>query len=83
MDDVCSMQGERRGAYMFLVGKYDRKRPLGKPWRRWEDSIKRVLTKSFGWRGLHSCGKNKRLEKFHFYKFRNSLAQMRKFCSLE
>ena len=32
--------GEGRGAYRVLVGKYERKRPLGKPRRRWEDNIK-------------------------------------------
>jgi hypothetical protein len=32
--------GERKGTYMVLVGKPERKRPLGGPWRRWEDNIK-------------------------------------------
>ena len=32
--------GERRGAYKVLVGKPERKRPLGRPRRRWEDNIK-------------------------------------------
>jgi len=32
--------GERRGVYRVLVGKPERKRPLGKPRRRWEDNIK-------------------------------------------
>ena len=27
--------GERRGAYRVLVGKPERKRPLGRPRRRW------------------------------------------------
>jgi len=31
--------GERRGVYRVLVGKHEGKRPLGKPRRRWEDSI--------------------------------------------
>jgi hypothetical protein len=30
--------GERRDAYRALVGKPEG-RPLGKPWRRWEDNI--------------------------------------------
>jgi hypothetical protein len=34
--------GERRGAYMYLVGKPER-RPLGRPRRRWEDNIKMDL----------------------------------------
>ena len=31
--------GERRGAYRVLVGKFEAKRPLGKPRSRWEDNI--------------------------------------------
>jgi hypothetical protein len=31
---------ERRGLYRVLVGKPEGKRPLGKPWCRWEDKIK-------------------------------------------
>jgi hypothetical protein len=32
--------GERRGVYRVLVGKPERKRPLGRPRRTWEDNIK-------------------------------------------
>ena len=32
--------GERRGALRVLVGKPERKRPLGRPKLRWEDNIK-------------------------------------------
>jgi hypothetical protein len=32
--------GERRGVYRVLVGKPERKRPLGRPRRRWENNIK-------------------------------------------
>jgi hypothetical protein len=32
--------GVRRGVYRVLVGKPERKRSLGRPGRRWEDSIK-------------------------------------------
>jgi hypothetical protein len=35
--------GEKRGAYRVLVGKPERKRPLGRPRRTWEDNIKRGL----------------------------------------
>jgi hypothetical protein len=35
--------GERRGAYRVLVGKPERKRPLGRPRRRWEGDIKMDL----------------------------------------
>jgi hypothetical protein len=31
--------GEGRGVYRVLVGKPERKRPLGRPRRRWEDNI--------------------------------------------
>jgi len=32
--------GESRGEYRVLAGKPERKRPLGRPRRRWEDNIK-------------------------------------------
>jgi hypothetical protein len=32
--------GEVRNAYNVLVGKPGRKRPLGRPRRRWEDNIR-------------------------------------------
>jgi hypothetical protein len=32
--------GENRNAYRLLVGKPERKRPLGRPRRRWVDNIK-------------------------------------------
>ena len=35
--------GERRGVYRVLVGKPEGTRPLGRPRRRWEDSIKMDL----------------------------------------
>jgi hypothetical protein len=35
--------GERRSLYRVLVGKPERKGPLGKPRRRWEDNIKMDL----------------------------------------
>jgi hypothetical protein len=35
--------GERRGVYVVLMGKPERKRPLGRPRRRWEDNIKMDL----------------------------------------
>jgi len=34
---------ERRGVYRVLVGKPRGKRPLGRPWCRWEDNIKMDL----------------------------------------
>ena len=35
--------GEMRGVYRVLVGKPERKRPLRRPRRRWEDNIKMDL----------------------------------------
>ena len=35
--------GYRRGLFSVLVGKPERKRPLGRPRRRWEDNIKMDL----------------------------------------
>jgi hypothetical protein len=32
--------GESRGVYRILVGKPEKKRPLGRAWCRWEDNIK-------------------------------------------
>jgi len=42
---------ERRGVYRVLVGKSEGKRPLGRPWLRWEDNIKMVL-QEVGWGGV-------------------------------
>jgi hypothetical protein len=39
MDWACSTYGERRVLYRVLVGKPDGKRPLGRPRRRWENTI--------------------------------------------
>jgi hypothetical protein len=45
--------GERRGVYRVLVGKPEGKRPLGRPKRRCEDTIKmdlqEVVGGSMGW----------------------------------
>jgi hypothetical protein len=38
-------------AYRILVGKTERKRPLGRPRRRWVDNIKMDL-KEIGWDGM-------------------------------
>jgi len=35
--------GDRRSVYRISVGKPERKRPLGRPRRRWEDNIKMDL----------------------------------------
>jgi hypothetical protein len=36
--------GKMRNAYKILFGKHEGKRPLGRPKRRWEDSIVMRLT---------------------------------------
>jgi hypothetical protein len=43
--------GEGRVAYRILVGKPERRRPLGRPRRRWEDNIKMDL-QQVGWGGM-------------------------------
>jgi len=43
MGGACSAYGERRGVYRALVGYPEGKRPLGRPRRRSEDSIKMDL----------------------------------------
>jgi hypothetical protein len=40
--------GEKRGAYSILVGRPEGRRPVGRPWRRWEDNIKMDL-QDMGW----------------------------------
>ena len=41
--------GERRVVYRVLVGKPEGKRPLGRPRRRWEDTIKMDLQEVRCW----------------------------------
>ena len=43
--------GEERGVYRVLVGKPERKTPLGRPRRRWVDNIRTDL-QEVGWIGL-------------------------------
>jgi hypothetical protein len=53
---ACGTYGEGRGVHRVLVGKPERKRPLGRPRRRWEDNIKWDLQEvgvvGTGWSGL-------------------------------
>jgi hypothetical protein len=44
--------GEERGAYRILVGRTERRRPLGRPRLRWEDNIKMDL-QEVGWGGMN------------------------------
>jgi hypothetical protein len=43
--------GEKRNAYRILVGKPEGKKPLGRPRRRWVDSIK-IDLREIGWDGM-------------------------------
>jgi hypothetical protein len=56
MGRVCSIHGEKRNAYRILVGKAERKRPLGTPRCWWEDSIKMNLRKEDRVYGMYSSG---------------------------
>jgi hypothetical protein len=40
-------RGEGRGVYRVLAGKPERKIPLGRPRRRWEDNIKLDLRETW------------------------------------
>jgi hypothetical protein len=40
MGRACRTNGEKRNAYRILVGKPERKIPLGRPRRRWVDNSK-------------------------------------------
>jgi hypothetical protein len=40
---ACSTYGEKRNAHTILVKKSERRRPLEKPRRMWEDNIKTDL----------------------------------------
>jgi hypothetical protein len=48
MGGACSTYGEKRDAYRILVGRPERRRPLGRLRRRWEDNIKMDL-EEVGW----------------------------------
>jgi hypothetical protein len=41
-ENVACM-GKRRGSYRISLGKYEGKKLLGRPRRRWEDNIKMDL----------------------------------------
>jgi hypothetical protein len=43
MGGVCNTNGENRNAYWKLLGKPEKKRPLGRTRHMWEDNIKMYL----------------------------------------
>ena len=49
MGGHVARMGERRGVYRVLVGKPEGKRPLGRPWRKWENNIKMDLQEVGCW----------------------------------
>jgi hypothetical protein len=50
--------GDRKGAYTVLMGRHERKRPLGRPRRRWEVILKWIIKKWDGtWTGFTCLGK--------------------------
>ena len=54
---ACGMYGGRRGAYRVLVGRPERKRPLGGPMLIWDNNIKNGTVRSeMGRHGLDCCG---------------------------
>jgi hypothetical protein len=58
MGRACSTNGEKRNAYRILVGRPERKRPLGSPIRTSVDNIKMDL-REIGWDGMDWIDKNK------------------------
>lgn len=50
---MARMGGDRRDAYMLLVGRTDGKSPLGKTRRRWDYTIKMDLLE-VGWESMNS-----------------------------
>jgi hypothetical protein len=48
MSGSRSTNGEKKIAYSLMVGKPERKRPLGRPRRRWVDNI-RMDQGEVGW----------------------------------
>jgi hypothetical protein len=51
MGGKYSTDWERRNVYSILVGKLEAQRPLGRPWRTWEDNI-RIDIREIGWEAV-------------------------------
>jgi hypothetical protein len=51
MGRACSTNGEKRNAYRISVRNPERKRPVGRPKRRWEDNIE-MDHRQIGWGGM-------------------------------
>jgi hypothetical protein len=48
MGGACSTNGEKRNVYRLLMGRPEGRRPLGRPRRRWLDTIRMDLVE-VGW----------------------------------
>jgi hypothetical protein len=48
MGKACSTHGEKPNAHWILMGKPEKKKPLGRPRRRWQDSFK-MDVRGIGW----------------------------------
>jgi hypothetical protein len=55
MSEACSTNGEKRKGYRLLVGKPERRRPLGRSRRRWGDNIRMELGE-MEWSGVDWIG---------------------------
>jgi hypothetical protein len=55
MGGPCSTNGEKRNAYMLLMGKPEGKRLLGRPRLRWVNNIRMGLLK-IEWRNVDWIG---------------------------
>jgi hypothetical protein len=55
MNGHVARRGEERGVYRCLVGKPEGRKPLGRPRRRWEDSI-RMYLQEVGCGGMNRIG---------------------------
>jgi len=51
MGGHIARMGKMRNIYKILVGKPERKRPLGRPRHRWEGNI-RLYLRYIGWEGV-------------------------------
>jgi hypothetical protein len=51
MGMACNTNGKTSNAYRTLMGKPERKRPLGRQRRRWVDNIK-IDLREIGWDGM-------------------------------
>jgi hypothetical protein len=51
MGRECSTNGDKKSAYRILVGKPERKRPLGRPRHRRVDNIE-IYLREGGWDGM-------------------------------